>query len=165
MDIFIISSDGTGSTLLSAFDAALLNAGVHNYNLLLLSSVIPHDALVVPVDKYTKKNHAEHGYKLYVVQAKSSGRKAGTFLGASVGWYMMESGGGFFVEHHYEDTSHDLVNEKLKELTSLSLKDLVVNRGMKFEPSEVNMQMSIAEVGEEPACALVTAIYKSESWS
>ncbi len=41
MKIHIGTSIGTGETELSAFDTALYNAGIANYNLLYLSSVIP----------------------------------------------------------------------------------------------------------------------------
>jgi arginine decarboxylase len=41
MLIKISSGVGTGPTALGAFDAALRNAGIENYNLISLSSVIP----------------------------------------------------------------------------------------------------------------------------
>ena len=41
MEIQISTGIGIGPTQLSAFDSALNNAGVANYNLLKLSSVIP----------------------------------------------------------------------------------------------------------------------------
>ena len=41
MKIRLSSGRGEGPTPLAAFDAALLDAGVSNYNLLPLSSVIP----------------------------------------------------------------------------------------------------------------------------
>lgn len=165
MDIFIISSEGTGSTMLSAFDSALIAAGVHNYNLILLSSVIPANAAVISVDKYTRNDKSEHGHKLYVVQSRSVSEKKGNFVGASVGWYMMESGGGFFVEHHHEDISESAVKKKLEELTMLSLSDLLTHRNLPFNPSQVNIKTSTTKVGELPTCALVTAIYQSEDWA
>ncbi len=41
---FITAGLGTGHTDLTAFDAALLKAGVGNYNLLKVSSIVPADA-------------------------------------------------------------------------------------------------------------------------
>lgn len=41
LDICLSSGTGEGPTPLAAFDAALPDAGVANYNLLCLSSVIP----------------------------------------------------------------------------------------------------------------------------
>ncbi len=42
---FVAAGLGTGHTDLTAFDAALLEAGVGNYNLLKVSSIVPADAL------------------------------------------------------------------------------------------------------------------------
>jgi arginine decarboxylase len=41
MQIHVSSGRGEGPTPLAAFDAALRDAGVSNYNLIALSSVIP----------------------------------------------------------------------------------------------------------------------------
>lgn len=47
MEIQISTGIGIGPTQLSAFDSALNNAGVANYNLLKLSSVIPPKSKIV----------------------------------------------------------------------------------------------------------------------
>ena len=41
MKLYIAKAIGRGSTELAAFDAALVGAGVANFNLIRLSSVIP----------------------------------------------------------------------------------------------------------------------------
>ena len=51
MHIQIGSGVGLGPTKMAAFDAALHQAGVANYNLLRLSSVIPADSHVALYDK------------------------------------------------------------------------------------------------------------------
>lgn len=43
----LATGTGEGPTPLAAFDAALMDAGVANYNLLCLSSVIPPNARIV----------------------------------------------------------------------------------------------------------------------
>ena len=43
LDITVRTGTGSGRTLLSAFDHALLDAGVANFNLVTLSSVIPQN--------------------------------------------------------------------------------------------------------------------------
>jgi pyruvoyl-dependent arginine decarboxylase len=47
MNIHLSSGVGAGPTELAAFDAALMDAGLANYNLLCLSSVIPPNARIV----------------------------------------------------------------------------------------------------------------------
>ena len=45
--IILTSGIGIGSTKLNAFDNALLNAGIGNFNLLSVSSIIPPKAKIV----------------------------------------------------------------------------------------------------------------------
>ena len=58
MKITVTSGTGEGPTALAAFDAALLNAGVANYNLIYLSSAIPNGGsierskFIMPADEY-----------------------------------------------------------------------------------------------------------------
>lgn len=65
---------GTGPTELAAFDQALVNAGVANFNLLYLSSVLP------PGSDVRREHHitpvaGEWADKLYVVMAQSRTNK------------------------------------------------------------------------------------------
>ncbi len=46
MRIDIVWGESEGKTLLSAFDRALLNAGIHNFNLIPLNSVIPPQSVI-----------------------------------------------------------------------------------------------------------------------
>ena len=55
MTIYIASGVGIGKTPLSAFDAALKDAGVYNFNLITLSSVIPPKS-VIKLRKYKAKS-------------------------------------------------------------------------------------------------------------
>ena len=51
MKLYLAKAIGRGSTELAAFDAALVGAGVANFNLIRLSSVIPPDGEVVEVER------------------------------------------------------------------------------------------------------------------
>jgi arginine decarboxylase len=66
MKISVASGVGRGPTEMSAYDAALAAAGVHNYNLVTVSSVVPADATVSAVDAAPDLGPA--GYRLTVVQ-------------------------------------------------------------------------------------------------
>jgi len=46
MEIVLTSAIGSGKTSLSAFDDALFKAGMGNYNLIRLSSIIPKNAKI-----------------------------------------------------------------------------------------------------------------------
>ena len=73
--IVLAQGTGCGPTELAAFDAALRDAGVANYNLLCLSSVIPPGSRLERTRWVTPAEH--WGHRLYVVlsQARSAFRK------------------------------------------------------------------------------------------
>lgn len=163
MNISVVSSIGQGNTLLSAFDSALNNAGVSNYNLLVLSSVIPPHSVIKKVKKYTTPPE-EFGHKLYVVRAEMRSNKAKKFIAAGVGWYQLDDGRGLFVEHELIADTKQAAKSDLESLITNSLHDLCDFRQIPFDPQNVNMQTSISQVKDKPACVLVIAVYKSEGW-
>jgi hypothetical protein len=59
LSIHLSSGTGKGPTPLAAFDAALMDAGVANHNLLCLSSVIPPNARVVRAKHRTLRSRRE----------------------------------------------------------------------------------------------------------
>ena len=66
--IRIVWGTATGPTALAAYDAALADAGVENYNLVTVSSVVPAGATVAPVG--TAPDLGPAGNRLTVVQAR-----------------------------------------------------------------------------------------------
>lgn len=164
MKISIVSSVGEGSTLLSAFDSALCNAGVSNYNLLVLSSIIPPNSEIKKIRKF-KTPPEEFGHKLYVVRAEMRSNEAKKHLGAGIGWYLLEDGKGLFVEHELISDSRQAAKSDLELLITNSLKDLCRNRDIPFHQENVQMQTSIAQVKDQPTCVMVIAVYQAESWS
>ena len=68
LKIRLCSGTGEGPTLLAAFDAALMDAGVADHNLLCLSSVIPPNAVIVR-EKY-RMPASDYVNRLYVVMSE-----------------------------------------------------------------------------------------------
>ena len=163
MNIKIVKSSGEGSTLLSAFDNALQNAGVSNYNLLRLSSVIPPNSKIVKTKRYLTPPK-EFGYRLYNVMAEMRSNQAGRYLAAGIGWYQLEDGRGLFVEHELIGDTKIAVTSELKSLITHSLKDLCKFRKIDFDENNINTYTSVVKVRSKPACALVMAVYQSEGW-
>lgn len=93
--IRVVRGTGKGPTELSAFDAALASAGVHNYNLVTLSSVIPADPDVEVVG--TAPDLGPVGNELHVVES-SAVAAPGEAAAAGIGWARSESGRGIFYE-------------------------------------------------------------------
>ena len=162
MNIYVISGKGFGKTTLSAFDAALKSAGVYNYNLITLSSIIP-PGLKVYARKF-KSPEDSYGNKLYVVKSEIRSRESGKYIGAALGWYQIADGRGVFVEHEEIGETKEAVEANLSEEIKNSLSDLCRFRRFQFIEKKMKMKMVIMRVEDSAACALILAVYKSEFW-
>lgn len=172
MDIKVVSAVGKGDTKLAAFDNALQQMGVSNYNLIYLSSIIPPQSKVTKIGKYITPP-GEFGHRLYVVRADVRCDLEGYGIAAGVGWYQLEDNRGFFVEHSNMEKLlaeaktisvnelHDLTREQI----SLTLRDMCKFRNIPFDPKNVHSAISATEVKGMPVCALSMAVYESEGWA
>lgn len=90
---------GTGPDKMSAFDAALGDAGIQDANLLEVSSVIPRDAeLVADVDPAAIEAAVEPGVILPVVVSRATTRTPGESVFAAVAGQRLTAGHGVNVE-------------------------------------------------------------------
>ena len=153
LDITIRTGSGTGRTVLSSFDHALQLAGVADFNLVTLSSVIPPRSRIRMVNSPLPGGH---GDVLFCVRAQAYAELPGDIAWAGIGWCVDESGGGLFVEHH--GGSEQSVTEQIE----LSLGDMNARRGGGYGP--VHTALASAHCVDEPACALVVAAYRVSSW-
>ncbi|MFC7236806.1 pyruvoyl-dependent arginine decarboxylase [Saliphagus sp. GCM10025317] len=81
----------TASTEMASYDAALADAGVENYNLVTVSSVIPAAADVEAVG--TAPDLGPAGERLTVVQARATVRGEGR-ASSALAWAQSDSGNG-----------------------------------------------------------------------
>ena len=99
MKIYLTVGRGDGPTPLAAFDNAMYDAHVGNYNLMHLSSVIP---------PYSTIEHApfvgepkDYGDRLYVVMASKTETEPGKWAWAGLSWTQEPTTmRGLFVEQH-----------------------------------------------------------------
>src|SRR5688572_29196997 len=84
MKINVVAAVGRGQTLLSSFDDALYRCGVHNFNLLALSSVIPPGSEIITETGCDAPVNGEHGDRLYVVKAEARSDRAGEAVAAGI---------------------------------------------------------------------------------
>lgn len=158
LSIGITAATGEGPTSLAAFDAALRTAGVANFNLIRLSSVIPPKAVVHPRSAADLPPvHGEWGDKLFAVWAFESAELLGQEAWAGVSWVQDPiDGRGLFVEH--EGGSETQVREEL----AASLSDLCESRGLG------DLEQHSVVVGRRcegtPVGALVIAPYQVRGW-
>ena len=159
MKIHVASGLGNGPTKLSAYDAALNAAGVANFNLLRLSSVIPPKSEIVehkngPVPSVP----GEWGDKLYVVMAEERVDTPNVEAWAGIGWVQdKKTGKGLFVEH--EGNSEEAVRRDITQ----SLEALMATRNVDF--GNISMHVVGRVCSHNPVCALVVAVYQSKGWS
>lgn len=158
MQIHVGTGIGSGPTTLSAFDSALNDAGIANYNLLRLSSVIPPKSeLIIHDGHITQALPGEWGDRLYVVMAEMRADTPNVEAWAGVGWVQdKETGKGLFVEH--EGHSEASVRRDIQQ----SLEALMATRNIDFGP--VHMQVTGVTCKHLPVCAMVVAVYQASNW-
>jgi arginine decarboxylase len=156
MHIRVTEGVGTGPTELSAFDQALVKAGIANYNIIYLSSVLPPGSELSFATK-PKKPEGEWGNRLYVVMAQNRSSLRNQEVWAGIGWMQdPETKRGLLVEH--EGHSEAEVRADIEH----SLAALARNRHMSFGP--VSMHVVGTKCVNLPVCALVAAVFESTSW-
>ena len=155
--IEVTTGVGSGPTKLAAFDAALRGAGVANFNLIALSSVIPPGTDVAPVDEGATRSHGQWGDRLYVVMAEMRVDEPGEQAWAGVGWVQEPcSGKGLFVEHEGQSEAgvrHDL---------GASLASVADARSEVFGPPGYVVEGTVCR--DEPACAVAVAGFGAAPW-
>lgn len=146
---------GSGPTALAAFDAALRDAGVANYNLICLSSVIPPGARLRR-GRWSTPPEA-WGQRLYVVLSEMRETRPGHSVHAGIGWVQdAATGAGLFVELH--DTDRDRLGTDL----AATLQAMQAGRGVDLGP--VHTEIVSATCTGQPVCALAIAVYGSAPW-
>lgn len=161
MKIHLATGIGTGPTSLAAFDAALNDAGIANYNLIRLSSVIPPDTEIVVHDKGpipVEVMPGGWGDRLYVVMAEERVDTPNEEAWAGIGWVQEKgTGKGLFVEH--EGNSEKAVRSDIQQ----SLVALMATRNVDF--GEIHMKVVGRSCSHAPICALTAAVYQASGWS
>ncbi len=153
LPISIRTSSGSGQTPLSAWDDALWLAGVADFNLIRLSSVIPRQSRLLFTSEPLE---GEHGDQLFCVYAATSAERPGDTAWAGIGWTRDEDGRGLFVEHSATSEGD------LDELIQLSLEDMIKRRGGGY--GAIHSVKASATYVDQPACALAIATYQVSGW-
>lgn len=156
MQIYVTTGTGEGPTPLAAFDAALINAGVANYNLMCLSSVIPAASAIHRAKYVTPAD--EYGYRLYIVMARHEEQQQGKSAWAGLGWTQdKDSGRGLFVEIHGSDRA------QVEGDIQITLASMIASRPYPY--GSIESKIAGIECRDKPVCALAIAVYQSEEWT
>jgi arginine decarboxylase len=146
--IRIVWGTASGPTALSSFDAALAAAGIHNYNLVTLSSVIPAEPALEVVG--TAPDLGPVGDELHVVESSATAQPDET-AAAGIGWARGASGRGIFYEVSGEDP------ERVRTEIETGLAAGRALRDWDFVAQDVVVRS--VEADEEHASAVVCATY------
>ena len=157
MLIKVSAGYGSGPTKLSAFDAALNDAGVANYNIIRLSSVIPPNTKIEVSEKALTKLPGDWGDRLYVVMAEERVDTPNVEAWAGIGGVQdKKTGKGLFVEH--EGNSEKSVRSDISQ----SLEALMATRNVDF--GDIHMEVTGVTCKHHPVCAMVVAVYQASDW-
>jgi len=148
---FVTHGAATSSvSVLNAFDAALVKAGIAQCNLVNVSSILPPDA------ELTESVPITPGTITFTVLARMDGAPGET-IGAGIGWAWGRSASGekygFVAEAHgYKD--RQAIERELK----WKLKEMAEIRGMKLEKIEVMSEFMEVPKGRY-GCVIVALVY------
>lgn len=157
MQIRVFSAAAPGPTPLAAFDRALQVGGVHDTNLIVLSSVVPVGASVVM--GRAEEGEFRIGDRLYCVMAEQRASEPGAEAWAGLAWAVDANGaGGLFVEAHGH--SEHQVRFDLEQTL-----DAIVADRPSLEVGDRGLEIVGSTCEGQPVCALVMAIFESAPWA
>lgn len=162
MQLHVGSGIGAGPTTMAAFDSALNEVGIANYNLLRLSSVIPPDSKVtVHQGKIPFAMPGAWGDRMYVVMAEMRTDKHNVDAWAGVGWVQdKKTGRGMFTEH--EGESEDYVRREITE--SLGAFIRTREKDGDFDWGPIQMEVVGRTCHDQPVCAMVAVVFQVSDW-
>lgn len=153
MTVRVAWGTGSGPTEQAAYDAALADAGLHNYNLVSVSSVIPADEAVTPVG--TAPDLGPPGNQVTVVEAHANA--AGPrHVSAALAWADSEAGPGLFYEVADETDATDV-----EARARTGIEAGMALRDWSFRTPTVRTASTDADPGEYAAAVVVAAYGQS----
>lgn len=148
---FVVSGKGESVTSLNAFDTALIDAGIDQCNLVLISSILPPDAVYIsnPIPAITP------GTITYTVLSRMDGEHEET-IGAGLGWALgirdneMKMG---IVAEDYGFKNH----KDVERTTKTKLEEMARVRNLKV--IEQSIKVESMKVHKNYGCVLVALIF------
>lgn len=119
--ISIVAGGGEGRTELTAFDRALMDAGIANLNFIRVTSILPADTRIISVPSFVP------GLLTPAVYAKMDSHTPGERIAAAVGVGISRGSFGVIMEYSHSGTSEvaeTIVRNMVEE--AMALRDLPV---------------------------------------
>lgn len=161
MEIHVGSGIGTGTTTMAAFDSALNEIGIANYNMLRLSSIVPPNTdIIVHEGKIPFAFPGTWGDRMYVVMAEKRVDQHNADAWAGVGWVQdKKTGRGMFTEH--EGTSEAFVRREIIQSLESFMK---IRSGEQYEWGPIQMNVIGKTCIDKPVCAMVAVVFQITDW-
>lgn len=124
--ISIVAGSGEGRTELTAFDRALMDAGIANLNFIRVTSILPAGVTVVPVPPFLP------GTLTPIVYARIASHTPGERIAAAVGLGFSRGSYGVIMEYQHPGTAENAeaivrgMVEEAMAIRDLRLDDIVV---------------------------------------
>lgn len=154
--VILAKGFGKGKTKLNAFDNALLDAKIGNFNLVCVSSILPAKAKIFYLSKKNQKILPPFGSVLPAVLAVNFGKKPGKYLAAlGIGIPKnFEKQNGVIAEFEGKNIS----KEKAKKECEKMLKEAFERRNLKIEKMEFLISEIESNSKNEFVCSLAAAL-------
>jgi len=152
--IRVVWGSGTGPTAMASYDAALADAGVHNYNLVAVSSMMPPGATVDPVG--TAGDLGEVGGKLTVVEARATASEPG-HVSAGLAWTHSPDGGLFY------EAAGRTEKRDVEERVRRGVRAGVELRSWSFDDPESRVETARVDPGTHTTAVVLAAFGEAES--
>lgn len=158
--VHITGGTGSARTELTAFDAALAEAGIHNANLIRVSSITPPETTVEASSARTVESAITPGEFVPAVYARSQSNVPGERITAAVAGVSLREGYGVNVEHHAVNsdtaTVEAICRQKLEELVAIR------DTTMKSDPWVHCVETTVPQTpaAQEWTCAVAAIVYR-----
>jgi len=154
--IILTSGVGIGTTKLNAFDNALLNAGIGNFNLSPVSSVIPPKAKIIYLSKSnSKKLLPKIGSIVPVVYSCVYGKKIGKKITATLSLAIPKNYGRYN-GLIFEFAANNIGKNKVEKICENMVVEAFQNRNLKIEKILFASTECVAK--EKITCAVAIAL-------
>lgn len=121
-----VAGSGEGRTELTAFDRALMDAGIANLNFIRVTSILPHDVRVVPVPAFVP------GMLTPAVYARITSHTPGERIAAAIGLGFSPDTYGVIMEYQHTGTGENAeaivrgMIEEAMELRGLATREIMI---------------------------------------
>lgn len=141
----VVAGSGEGRTELTAFDRALMDAGIANLNFLKVTSILPQDVRVIPVPSFLP------GMLTPAVYARITSHTPGERIAAAVGLGFSRNSYGVIMEYEHTGTA-----ENAEAIVRRMVEEALEIRGL---PPEKIVVASREHVVERTGCVIAAVVF------